>query len=138
MQEVARREMPSENNQEDGKYFAYNIFLHASQRNLNVMGFERRWREMSPSGGTTRWILFCCHKGLPWMLSDLWGFSSWRDDSLDFLYSWLFVLTNYYLFLLPFLTSFGFIMFLFTNFFFLLIYKLYTFSVLLILLCPKL
>lgn len=54
MQEVARREMPSENNQEDGKYFAYNIFLHASQRNLDMMGFERRWKDMSPSRGTTR------------------------------------------------------------------------------------
>lgn len=54
MQEVARREMPSENTQEDGKYFAYSIFLHASQRNLDMMGFERRWREMSPSGGATQ------------------------------------------------------------------------------------
>ena len=65
MQEVARREMPSENNQEDGKYFAYNIFLHASQRNLDVMGFERRWKEMFPSGGTTRWILSAVIKGCP-------------------------------------------------------------------------
>ena len=51
---IDKDKIEDELDKEDGKYFAYNIFLHASQRNLDMTGFERRWKEMSPSGGTTR------------------------------------------------------------------------------------